>query len=357
MQTKNHLRHQLPVLLLGTLLLLVFLLSACGTPAFSQSAPIFEPRITHQDAAQLQSFRHWISVMQQSGGNVTLYQKQYNADRQALATARTDAAYKAAEKTLKAHIDAIQIPALQAEITHLRQQLQQKVASWGAQHKYYDSYDGVTYTLGYEYGPTGADGLVEDDLNAAQTVADYQAIVDSLNGYLANFDTMTINASDKTPYDKMHKTDLQLLAHYHVTGKKVVVVSLQEQAVRIYENGKLVQAFLATTGRPTHPSLPGTWQVEVMQSPTVFKSGAPIGSEDYYPDTKINYAMQYHSSGYFLHDSWWRANYGPGTNFPHQDATGNQSASTGSHGCVNLSTEDASWLYNFVELSTPVIVY
>jgi lipoprotein-anchoring transpeptidase ErfK/SrfK len=150
---------------------------------------------------------------------------------------------------------------------------------------------------------------------------------------------------------------MQLLTHYQLPGQKVVIISLHEQALRVYENGQLVKAFLVTTGGPVHPSLPGVWWVEAKLSPTVFKAGVPVGSPDYYPDTKINYAMQYHSRGYFLHDSWWRINYGPGTNFPHQDSTGNAFASSGSHGCVNLSTADAAWLYQFVNLNTKIIIY
>jgi lipoprotein-anchoring transpeptidase ErfK/SrfK len=67
--------------------------------------------------------------------------------------------------------------------------------------------------------------------------------------------------------------------------------------------------------------------------------------------------MQYHSYGYNLHDSWWRAEYGPGTQFPHADSSGNQSAFEGTHGCVNMPEEIAHWLYDYVDLGTAVIIY
>jgi lipoprotein-anchoring transpeptidase ErfK/SrfK len=67
--------------------------------------------------------------------------------------------------------------------------------------------------------------------------------------------------------------------------------------------------------------------------------------------------MQYHSYGYNLHDSWWRSDYGPGTQFPHADSSGNQSAFEGTHGCVNMLEENAHWLYDYVDLGTAVIIY
>jgi lipoprotein-anchoring transpeptidase ErfK/SrfK len=125
----------------------------------------------------------------------------------------------------------------------------------------------------------------------------------------------------------------------------------------VYNNGQLVNAFLVTTGTMDHPSLPGTWYVRVKESPTVFKSFLKPGEPGYYPPTPINYAMDYHAGGYNLHDSWWRADYGPGTQFPHPDSTGNASAAQGSHGCVNMTTELAGWLYSYVSIGTPVIIY
>ncbi|HLG75776.1 MAG TPA: L,D-transpeptidase, partial [Ktedonobacteraceae bacterium] len=84
----------------------------------------------------------------------------------------------------------------------------------------------------------------------------------------------------------------------------------------------------------------------------------PKGSAFWYPDTKINYAMEYHSGGYFFHDSWWRANYGPGTNFPHYDTGGDESfAGNGSHGCINMAESDIAWLYPNSTYNAQVILY
>lgn len=364
-QRKSYAGHHRPALLLTVVMLCLVLASACSTNAGTTTpsastpspAPAIDSMLKNQGDMQLQVFQQWIALMQQFNGDATTYQQEYTSDQQALNAATTSTAYKAALEKLNAHVGSIKIPAMKAESQSLQKQLQQQVASWGQQHQYHDDYNNTNYPLGFEYGPTGIGAWVQQELDTAQTMADYQQAVEDLNMYLANFQAMTTGANDKTPYNQVHQTDIQLMQHYGFMHKKVVVVSLYEQAMRVYQDGQLVNAFLVTTGRPDKPSPPGTWWVEGKKSPTVFKADVPKTSPYWYPDTPINYAMQYHSDGYFLHDSWWRSDYGPGTNFPHQDSSGDPFSAQGSHGCVNLSKDNAAWLYNFVQLYTTVLVY
>ncbi len=239
------------------------------------------------------------------------------------------------------------------------QELQQDAAQFGKQHTYHDTYNNTTYPLGYEYGSNGATSplWLQGELSLAKTLADYQQAIEDLNMDLTNFQAMVTDFSDKTPYNQVHQTDIQLMQHYNYMNSKVVIVSLAEQVMRVYDNGKLVNAFQVTTGQPDLPSPPGTWWVEGKKSPTEFKADVPPSSPEWYPPTPINYAMQFHSNGYFLHDSWWRSEYGPGTNFPHLDPGGTQYSIHGSHGCVNMSKDNAAWLYNFVQLYTHIIIY
>jgi hypothetical protein len=364
-QNKSFLRNKAIPFLLSGLVLCLILLSACDTnmlnpPPGNSTAlptPAIDPALKNQGDAQLQTFQQWITLMQQNKGNVDTYQQQYTADQQALNAAQTTSAYKAALARLNTHVQAIQIPAMKAESLNLQQQLAQQVTDWGNKHKYHNDYDNTDYPLGYEYGPNGIGGWVQGELDSAKTLADYQQAVEDLQMYLYNFQAMMANFGEKTLYNQPHKTDLQILQHYGYMSQKVVIVSLSEQAMRVYENGKLVNAFLATTGRPSKPSPPGTWWIEGKQSPTVFKADVPKSSPYWYPDTPINYAMQYHSDGYFIHDSWWRNDYGPGTNYPHPDSSGDSFSSQGSHGCVNISKDNAAWLYGFVEVYTRVVLY
>ncbi len=362
--SKNATHRPFSVVFLSAVLSL--LLGACSmldsghttttTSSASQQSSI-TTTLQEQGTSELQTFQQWITLTKHYGGNVSATRQQYMLDQHALQNARTAMSYRAALTTLNTHVDAIQIPAMRAEAQSLQQQLQLAVSRWGQLHTYYDAYNDTTYPLGYEYGENGIGSWVQNDLSTAQTIAEYQQAIENLNMYLFNFQAMMTNSSAKTAYNQPHATDLQLLRQNNDMTGKAVIVSLSEQAMRIYDHGRLVKAFLVTTGRPDRPSIPGVWWVEAKQSPTVFKAGVPESNPNWYPDTPINYAMQYHSNGYFLHDSWWRDDYGPGTNFPHADPSGDSYSSQGSHGCVNLSKANAGWLYNFVNLSTPVIIY
>lgn len=348
------------------LLCCLLLLSACngfgGSSSRHTTLLMLKPAavdtlLRAQGQLQLQTFQQWIGLMQQYNGQTSDYAQELLSDRKRLDAAKTDAAYQEALQTLHAHTASIQIPALKNEASYQLQQLTQQVSAWGAAHTFHDSYNGTTYHMGFEYGPDGVEGWVQDDLSGAKTIADYQQAVTDANTFLTNFQAYQTNASDSTPWNSVHQTDLQLMRTYHTPTQKVVVISLNEQALRVYNQGELVKAFHVTTGRPEKPSVPGFWMVENKQSPTVFKSDEPPGSAYWYPDTPITYAMLYHSGGYFLHDSWWRADYGPNTQFPHYDSSGDSFSFDGSHGCVNISTPNADWLYNYVNVNTPIIIY
>lgn len=246
---------------------------------------------------------------------------------------------------------------LKDEALTLQQQLWQEATAWGNQHTYHDSYDGKTYNLGYEYQAI-AYYPTQNLLDSASTVANYQYVIGQLQGWLADFNAYTKNFSDPTPYTQVHAADLQLLRQNNDMSAQVVVISLSEQAMRVYQNGKLLKAFQVVTGMPGHASLPGSWWIESKVTNTTFFSGKQPGQPGYYPPTPIAYALQYHSSGYFIHQSWWRGQYGPDNQFPHHDPNGTPFAYEGSHGCVNISTANVAWLYNFVQVNTTkVLVY
>jgi hypothetical protein len=344
------------------------LLSACsnttnnppGVASLSALTQEVSPTQQGEGDAQLQTFQQWIMLMQQNGGDVSTYQLEYNSDQQALVSANTAEKYSTVLNTLNSHVQTIKLPAMKQECLHLQQHLQQQVRTWGTQHTFHDSYNGRTYALGYQYdNATGVGGPVwlQEELQADRTLADYQQTVEDLNMWIYNFQQMRVDAGDTTPFNQIHQADLNLLNHYGYMDERVVVVSLVGESLRAYDHGKLVNAFQVTTGQPDLPSPPGNWWIEGKKHPTVFKSTAPKGSPEWYPDTPINYAMQYHSNGYFFHDAWWRTQFGPGTNFPHLDPNGDPFAGQGSHGCVNMSTTDAAWLYDFVSVFTNIVIY
>jgi lipoprotein-anchoring transpeptidase ErfK/SrfK len=360
-------------LFLSLILACMFLLSSCSgdgsasangslqkavpTTSMLMPTPAVSPTLQQQGSMQLETFQQWISLMQQYGGNAGHYQQQYTSGQQALNAATSDTAYQATLHALNEQVLAIKLPALQAEAAGLQQKLSQQANSWANKHTYYDSYNGVTYNLGYEYQAI-VNYPTQGQMDSSQTVADYQYAIGQLNNSLANFQAYQADFSDKTPYNQVHQTDTQLIQKYGDATGNVIVVSLAEQAMRVYQNNKLINSFQVVTGMPDHPSLPGAWWIETRQTDIKFTSGKKPGEEGYYPPTPIAFALQYHSDGYFIHQSWWRSMYGPDMQFPHMDPGGSSFAYQGSHGCVNMSTPDVQWIYNFATVgSTKLIIY
>jgi hypothetical protein len=316
--------------------------------------------IPYVGQAKLNQFNADIQLIKQyNGANVNKYQARLQTDQQALNNAKTVSDFLRVSAQIDADIASIQLPLTQAQANYLLQQFHQQVKSWGQSHQYHDKYNGQSYPLDYEYDEQGIGSDADYAVQSAQTLDDYRSAINLIKNDMLNLQMMEQDYNDNTPFNQPHQEDFTLMNHYGVAhASEVLVVSLLEQTLRYYQNGKLVRAFHITSGQYDKPSPPGFWQIFLRQSPTVFKSSEPKGSAFWYPDTKINYAMEYHSGGYFFHDSWWRANYGPGTNFPHYDTGGDESfAGNGSHGCINMAESDIAWLYPNSTYNAQVILY
>jgi L,D-transpeptidase catalytic domain len=307
---------------------------------------------------RLQEFSNNISLMKQYGQNVTDYEKQLQADTTALNKARTIGDYLQLSSRIDNDVSSIQLPLIQGQASYLLKQFHNEVADWGNTHQYHNPYNGFDYNLDYEYDLQGIGANADLAVQNAQTQDDYLAAIDLINHDMLHLKAMQADYHDQTPWNQPHAADMQLIQNYNLTATQVIVVSLYGQTLRVYDNSQLVKAFKVTTGQYERPSLPGYWHIFLRQSPTKFKSSEPQGSAFWYPDTNINFAMAYHDGGYYFHDSWWRANYGYGTNFPHIDSSGNQSfAGNGSHGCINMPESAASWLYTNTSYGTAVLIY
>ena len=134
------------------------------------------------------------------------------------------------------------------------------------------------------------------------------------------------------------------------TGGKLILVSLHDQWLAAYQDGRQVLDTPVTTGRPALPTPTGSFRVLARYTPYQFISPWPKGSRYYYPPSKTRYALLFRAGGYFIHDTPWRTLYGPGTNLPHADP----GDPTGSHGCVNVPGAAAKALYAWATLGTAV---
>ncbi len=115
------------------------------------------------------------------------------------------------------------------------------------------------------------------------------------------------------------------------TGKAILVI-LHQQRVYIYENGKLLRNVLVSTGLPGSPTVIGDFKIYVK-----YRSQLMTGPGYYLP--AVPYVMYFYQ-GYGLHGTYWHNNFGRRM----------------SHGCVNMPTSEAAWLYAWSEIGTPVYV-
>ena len=135
------------------------------------------------------------------------------------------------------------------------------------------------------------------------------------------------------------------------TGK-LILVSISQQWLWAYQDGVQVFNTAVTTAQPGLVTPIGIYHIFIHKHPTTFYSPWPPGSPYYYPPTHINYAMEWLTGGYYIHDSYWRSVYGPGTNVPHEDPV--DGWLTGTHGCVTAALDAVIWLYNWAPDGTTV---
>ena len=246
---------------------------------------------------------------------------------------------------------------LKEQANQLLHKFQQEVTNWGQTHQYQDTVNGKSYPLDYPYGQQGIGQDVQDAVQNARTPTDYEAAIALINNDYVHLRAMEVNYSDSAQWNVPHASDMQLLNRYNLMRGRVIVVSLVEQALRVYQDDKLVKAFLITSGSFERPTPPGLWQVIQRVAPTVLKATVPKESPFWFPNTPVKYAMEFHS-GYFIHDSWWRVLYGPGTEFPHSNVSGaNTFSENGSMGNINMAGNAAGWLYSNTSNGDKVVIY
>jgi lipoprotein-anchoring transpeptidase ErfK/SrfK len=110
-------------------------------------------------------------------------------------------------------------------------------------------------------------------------------------------------------------------------------VDLSDQRMYAYEGDTLVRTFVVSTGTWQTPTLTGRFKVWIK-----LKSAPMSGPGYYLPD--VPYIM-YYDGDYGIHGTYWHNNFGVPM----------------SHGCVNLSTADAEWAYNFASVGTVVNIH
>ena len=117
------------------------------------------------------------------------------------------------------------------------------------------------------------------------------------------------------------------------SGAHWIDVDLTNQMVYAYQGDAVVNSFLVSTGTWLTPTVTGQYNIYVK-----YRSAPMSGPGYYLPD--VPYIMYFYK-GYGLHGTYWHSNFGTPM----------------SHGCVNLRTDEAAWLYNWASVGTLVNVH
>ena len=114
---------------------------------------------------------------------------------------------------------------------------------------------------------------------------------------------------------------------------KWIDVNLSQQRLTAYEGQASVFSSAVSTGVSIHPTVVGTFNIYVK-----YDSQAMSGPGYYLPG--VPYVMYFYQA-YAIHGTYWHHNFGHPM----------------SHGCVNMPTEAARFMYNWAAIGTPVVVH
>jgi len=116
-------------------------------------------------------------------------------------------------------------------------------------------------------------------------------------------------------------------------NEKWIDVNVSSQTVYAMEGSEVINSFLVSTGKIDTLTVMGKFRVYLK-----FETASMRGEDYYYPEIPF---VMYFYQGYGFHGVTWPLKLGVPT----------------SHGCINMLTPDAEWLYNWAEIGTFINVH
>ncbi len=124
------------------------------------------------------------------------------------------------------------------------------------------------------------------------------------------------------------------------TTTKNIHVNLSEEMLYAYDGNELFMKVPVSTGLEYTPTPPGTFTV-FRKTPSRYMQGPLPGvSTQVYDLPGVPWNLYFTNEGAVIHGAYWHDHFGE----------------PWSHGCVNLSPENAKKLYMWADIGTPVIV-
>jgi len=128
-------------------------------------------------------------------------------------------------------------------------------------------------------------------------------------------------------------------------GTSVVgVASISAHTFTVSIDGAVAREMPASMGKPKHPTPVGSFTALAKENPVVMDSrtiGIPLSDPEGYKLT-VNYAVRVTWGGVYVHSAPW--------------SVASQGYANVSHGCINLSPDNAQWYYNQVSVGDPIII-
>ncbi len=129
------------------------------------------------------------------------------------------------------------------------------------------------------------------------------------------------------------------------TGAAVVgVADIDAHTFTVSIDGQVVREMPASMGKSRFPTPVGTFSALEKQSTVVMDSrtiGIPLSDPEGYKLT-VNDAVRVTWGGIYVHGAPW--------------SVGSQGYANVSHGCINLSPDNAAWYFDMVHIGDPIIV-
>ncbi|SBS70855.1 ErfK/YbiS/YcfS/YnhG family protein [uncultured Mycobacterium sp.] len=129
------------------------------------------------------------------------------------------------------------------------------------------------------------------------------------------------------------------------TGSIVLgVADISAHTFTVSIDGQVARQMPASMGKPKHPTPVGSFNVLEKQSTVVMDSrtiGIPLSDPEGYKLT-VSDAVRVTWGGVYVHSAPW--------------SVGSQGYANVSHGCINLSPDNASWYFNQVHIGDPVVI-
>ncbi len=116
-------------------------------------------------------------------------------------------------------------------------------------------------------------------------------------------------------------------------GERWIDIDLSKQRIFAFQGKNLINSFVVSTGTWIHPTVTGQYRIYVK-----YRFTDMAGPGYYLAD--VPYTMYFYR-GYGIHGTYWHNNFGTPM----------------SHGCVNMITSEAGWLFNWSVVGTLVNVH